>query len=269
MLEVGDLRLDPATQQVWRGEEEIALSAKEFTLLETFMRRPGEVLSQYQLLEHAWDYDYENRSNVVEVYVRYLREKIDRPFGVKSLETVRGAGYRLRKDGGSSEPAADPRRLTAAFALAMVLVLVAPRRCSSTCASAPTWPRRSTTALALALGRRRRCSSVAPATSLARVVGGSGSPSPEEELRPDPHARRAAAWTAPSRCASRRSAPTRRGGHRAAPRSLERDVAGRRRDGADARAPGRGTRDARSSWSPASSLEDRDETLSSLARRPS
>ena len=101
VLEVGDLRLDPATQQTWRGEEEITLSPKEFALLETFMRRPGELLSRYQLLEHAWDYDYENRSNVVEVYVRYLREKIDRPFGVKSLETVRGAGYRLRRDGGS------------------------------------------------------------------------------------------------------------------------------------------------------------------------
>jgi two-component system OmpR family response regulator len=101
VLEVGNLRLDPATQEAWRGEAEIELSAKEFALLETFMRRPGEVLSRYQLLEHAWDYDYENRSNVVEVYVRYLREKIDRPFGVKSLETVRGAGYRLRKDGGS------------------------------------------------------------------------------------------------------------------------------------------------------------------------
>ncbi len=103
VLEVGDLRMDPATQQTWRGEEEVALSPKEFALLETFMRRPGELLSRYQLLEHAWDYDYENRSNVVEVYVRYLREKIDRPFGVKSLETVRGAGYRLRKDGGSSD----------------------------------------------------------------------------------------------------------------------------------------------------------------------
>jgi two-component system, OmpR family, response regulator len=101
ILEVGDLRLDPATQQVWRGEAEIQLSPKELALLEAFMRRPGAVLSQYQLLEHAWDYDYENRSNVVEVYVRYLREKIDRPFGVRSIETVRGAGYRLRKDGGS------------------------------------------------------------------------------------------------------------------------------------------------------------------------
>ena len=100
VLEVGNLRLDPATRQVWRAEDEITLSAKEFALLETFMRRPGNVLSQFQLLELAWDYDYENRSNVVEVYVRYLREKIDRPFGVKSLETVRGAGYRLRKDGG-------------------------------------------------------------------------------------------------------------------------------------------------------------------------
>ena len=108
MLEVGDLRLDPATQQVWRGEEEIELSRKEFALLETFMRRPGEVSSKFQLLERAWDYDYENRSNVVEVYVRYLREKIDRPFGVKSIETVRGAGYRLRKDGGDREPPADP-----------------------------------------------------------------------------------------------------------------------------------------------------------------
>jgi two-component system OmpR family response regulator len=97
-LEVGDLRLDPATRQVWRGDEEIRLTAKEFALLETFMRRPGEVLSPYQLLEHAWDYDYENRSNVVQVYVRYLRKKIDEPFGVESIETVRGAGYRLRSD---------------------------------------------------------------------------------------------------------------------------------------------------------------------------
>jgi two-component system, OmpR family, response regulator len=96
VLEVGDLRLDPATRRVWRGEVEIHLSAKEFALLETFMRRPGQVLSRYQLLEHCWDYSYENRSNVVDVYVRYLREKVDRPFGRASLETVRGAGYRLR-----------------------------------------------------------------------------------------------------------------------------------------------------------------------------
>ena len=101
VLEVGDLQLDPATREVRRGDTEIALSAKEFALLEAFMRRPGEVLTQLQLLEHAWDYDYENRSNVVDVYVRYLREKVDRPFDVKSIETVRGAGYRLRKDGGA------------------------------------------------------------------------------------------------------------------------------------------------------------------------
>ena len=96
VLEVGDLRLDPATRRVWRGDVEIMLSAKEFALLETFMRRPGEVLSRYPLLEHCGDYGYENRSNVVDVYVRYLREKIDRPFDRASLETVRGVGYRLR-----------------------------------------------------------------------------------------------------------------------------------------------------------------------------
>ena len=101
VLEVGDLRLDPATRQVWRGEAQIQLSAKEFALLEAFMRRPGQVLSRLQLLEHAWDYAYENRSNVIDVYVRYLREKVDRPFRLASIETVRGAGYRLRSDGGS------------------------------------------------------------------------------------------------------------------------------------------------------------------------
>jgi two-component system OmpR family response regulator len=100
VLEVGDLRLDPATREVTRGEQEIGLSAREFGLLETFMRRPGQVFSQPQLLEAAWDLGYEQRSNVVEVYVRYLREKVDRPFGVQSIETVRGLGYRLRKDGG-------------------------------------------------------------------------------------------------------------------------------------------------------------------------
>jgi two-component system OmpR family response regulator len=96
VLEVEDLRLDPAARRVWRGDREVELSAKEFALLEAFMRRPGQVLSRYQLLEHAWDHAYENRSNVVDVYVRYLREKIDRPFDRDSLETVRGAGYRLR-----------------------------------------------------------------------------------------------------------------------------------------------------------------------------
>jgi two-component system, OmpR family, response regulator len=101
VVEVGDLRLDPATREVLRGERQIQLSAKEFALLETFMRRPGEVLSRLHLLEHAWDFAYDNRSNVVDVHVRRLRRKIDEPFGRNSLETIRGAGYRLRADGGT------------------------------------------------------------------------------------------------------------------------------------------------------------------------
>jgi two-component system, OmpR family, response regulator len=102
VLTVGSLRLDPATRQVWRGEAEIELSAREYALFETFMRRPGQVLSHAQLIDAAWDLGYEHRSNVVEVYVRYLRQKVDRPFAVSSLETVRGMGYRLRKDGGGT-----------------------------------------------------------------------------------------------------------------------------------------------------------------------
>src|SRR5256885_758406 len=101
VLEIGSLRLDPATRPVRRGEAEIELSQREFALLEAFMRRPGEALSRLHLLEHAWDCAYENRSNVIDVYVRYLREKVDRPFGVASIETVRGHGYRLREDGGA------------------------------------------------------------------------------------------------------------------------------------------------------------------------
>jgi two-component system OmpR family response regulator len=100
VLQAGDLHLDPASRRVWRDSAEISLSTKEYAVLETFMRRPGEVLDRFQLLEHAWDSEYENRSNIVDVYVRYLREKVDRPFGVESIETVRGAGYRLRADGG-------------------------------------------------------------------------------------------------------------------------------------------------------------------------
>jgi two-component system OmpR family response regulator len=92
-LVVGDLRLDPAARRVWRRDAEVALSPKEFALLETFMRRPGDVLSRLQLLEHAWDFAFESRSNVVDVYVRYLREKLGRDV----IETVRGAGYRLRE----------------------------------------------------------------------------------------------------------------------------------------------------------------------------
>jgi two-component system, OmpR family, response regulator len=100
-LTVGELRLDPARRYVRRGESEINLSPKEFSILETFMRRPGEVISRFQLLEHSWDYEYENRSNVVDSYIRFLRRKIDAPFGTDSIETVRGVGYRLREDGGS------------------------------------------------------------------------------------------------------------------------------------------------------------------------
>ncbi len=91
-LTVGDLRLDPAARRVWRGDDELSLTTREFAMLEMFMRHPGEVLSRFELLEHVWDNSYENRSNVIEVYVGYLREKLDR----QAIETVRGAGYRLR-----------------------------------------------------------------------------------------------------------------------------------------------------------------------------
>jgi two-component system OmpR family response regulator len=99
VLEVGSLRLDPATRRVLRGEVDIELTAREFSLLEAFMRRPEQVLSRLELLESTWDHGYENRSNVVNVYVRYLRAKVDEPFGLRTLETVRGVGYRLRADG--------------------------------------------------------------------------------------------------------------------------------------------------------------------------
>jgi two-component system OmpR family response regulator len=98
VLGVGGLRLDPAAQRVWRGDVEIELSAKELALLELLMRRAGEVVSRYDLLEHGWDMSYDNRSNVVTVHVRHLREKVDRPFGVTTIETVRGSGYRIRPD---------------------------------------------------------------------------------------------------------------------------------------------------------------------------
>jgi two-component system OmpR family response regulator len=95
VLEVGELRLDPAQRQAWRGDYPLALSAKEYALLEAFMRRPGEVLSRFALIERVWDESYEQRSNIVDAYVRLLRDKIDRPFGTDSIETVRGVGYRL------------------------------------------------------------------------------------------------------------------------------------------------------------------------------
>ena len=96
VLHVAGIELDPSTRRVRRGGEEVALSMKEFQVLEVFMNHPDQVLSRYQLLEGAWDNGYEHRSNVIDVYVRYLREKLDRSFGADSLETIRGVGYRLR-----------------------------------------------------------------------------------------------------------------------------------------------------------------------------
>ena len=95
-ISVGDLSLDPATREVRRGDLRVPLTPKEFALLEFFMRHAGEVLTRTQILEHVWDFAFDGDSNVIEVYVRYLREKVDRPFGRQSLETVRGVGYRLR-----------------------------------------------------------------------------------------------------------------------------------------------------------------------------
>jgi DNA-binding response OmpR family regulator len=100
VLSAGDLTLDPAGHRVSRGETQIALTPKEFSLLELFMRRPDEVLSKSEILTHVWDAHYDGDPNVVEVYVGYLRRKIDVPFGRQALQTVRGAGYRLAGNGG-------------------------------------------------------------------------------------------------------------------------------------------------------------------------
>ena len=101
VLSMGDLTLDPASKIVSRGDQIINLTAKELSLLEYFMRHPGEALSRTRILEHVWDFAYDGDSNVVEVYVRYLREKVDRPFGMDTIQTVRGVGYRFG-DGSSS-----------------------------------------------------------------------------------------------------------------------------------------------------------------------
>ena len=98
VLTVGALRLDPAARTVRHGDVEIELTFKEFALLEALMRRPGEAVSRFDLLECAWDDSYDNRSNIVDVYIGYLRQKVDRPFGTESIETVRGYGYRLRTE---------------------------------------------------------------------------------------------------------------------------------------------------------------------------
>jgi two-component system, OmpR family, response regulator len=101
VLEVGELRLDPARRQAWRGQQELELSPKEFALLELFLAHPGEVLTRTRILEHVWDFAYDPASNLVDQYVGYLRRKVDRPFGREDLQTVRGAGYRLREPEGA------------------------------------------------------------------------------------------------------------------------------------------------------------------------
>lgn len=98
VLRVGDLTLDPVSHAVTRGDAAIDLSPKEFALLQELMRHPGEVLSRTHLIEHVWDFAYEGGSNVVDVYVRYLRGKVDRPFDRADIETVRGVGYRIRAE---------------------------------------------------------------------------------------------------------------------------------------------------------------------------
>lgn len=102
VLRVGDLSLDPATHLVTRGSTIIELTRKEHVLLEYLMRHPGDVLSRSRLIEHVWDFAFEGDSNVVDVYVGYLRQKVDRPFGTDSIETVRGVGYRLREESQSA-----------------------------------------------------------------------------------------------------------------------------------------------------------------------
>jgi two-component system OmpR family response regulator len=98
VLGEGDLKLDPAAKRAWRGQTELQLSPKEFSLLELFLRHPGVVLTRTQILEAAWDFAYDGTSNVVDQYVTYLRRKIDVPFGRHDIETVRGMGYRLRHE---------------------------------------------------------------------------------------------------------------------------------------------------------------------------
>jgi DNA-binding response OmpR family regulator len=100
VLVAGDLTLDPATHRVARGDVEVALSPRQFSMLEYFLRNAGEVLPKSRILEHVWDFSFEGDPNIVEVYVRQLRLRVDEPFGRSALLTVRGAGYRLDPDGG-------------------------------------------------------------------------------------------------------------------------------------------------------------------------
>ena len=100
VLQAGDLRFDPGARRVWRGDAEVQLTAREMALLEFLLRRAGQVASKIDVLDHVWDYGFDGDPNIVEVYVRRLRNKLDRPFGRSAIETVRGAGYRLASDGG-------------------------------------------------------------------------------------------------------------------------------------------------------------------------
>ncbi len=100
VLEAGDLKLDPASRRCWRADTEVTLTPREFSLLEFLLRRKGEALAKSEILAHVWDFDFEGDPNIVEVYVRHLREKLDRPFKRHALETVRGSGYRLDDQGG-------------------------------------------------------------------------------------------------------------------------------------------------------------------------
>jgi two-component system OmpR family response regulator len=100
VLELGDLRLDPAARVAWRGDQVVDLTAREMSLLEYLMRSQEVVVSKRDILEHVWDYDFDGDPNIVEVYIRHLRNKLDRPFGRDTIRTVRGAGYALVADGG-------------------------------------------------------------------------------------------------------------------------------------------------------------------------
>jgi len=100
VLEAGDLRLDPAAKRAWRGDAEVELTARELALLEFLLRRRGEAVPKREILAHVWDDQFEGDPNIVEVYVRHLRNKLDRPFGRAAIQTVRGSGYRLVPDGG-------------------------------------------------------------------------------------------------------------------------------------------------------------------------
>ena len=231
------------------------------------MRRPGEVLSRFQLLEHAWDYEYENRSNVVDAYVRFLREKIDRPFGVESIETVRGAGYRLREDGGRVSRLPIRLRVTLAFAAVMAVVLAGDRPLPL---PAPRVAARRLDRPGPALARRR---------GLAPLVAGRRAASARPREQPLDRARaRASPRSSPRRARSFDSTPQlrrptgarpgrARGERRAAPIFVDRAGAARhrRRAGAPARDARSRSRGRRLIVVVGASLDDRDEALASLA----